>query len=494
MSRLQLAIYDLVSGVMLADWSHATDTAFTTNEHGYGTLTAFVRMSPAEAFRWYDRPGLPWVEVCGNGVQAWRGRLEDVRLVTGGIQISGLGAWSVFGDVPYTALWSDATLSHWRTLTGADSLAVPDRFVFDKQDRLYIAPRKGELHDPANDGSVGYEPPVGNARQLVAWDFDYELVASADWSVYADRHDDTWANLSTEWSLAGNGGTQTGSQTLTFTGCDRLVFTMHYTPGTANYTGETGAVYVAFTNIRVRTITTAVTGNEIVAGILAAARVDNPTQLHASTGLLQSPGIDLFTERYVDVDMRSLLTRLAGLQVWEVGVWEGGRVHFRPATGRSWYIDASDLDVERSLSQVWNSAYVRYGTTMTATATDTRSGNRYGVTRRRALTSGTTDSTEAVAERDAFLTDQSDPVPRASVPVTAVYTATGGRVPLSAVRSGDTLTLRSLPPEAGTNIDRIRSFRIRETHYACDTDTLEIVPEQPLPTLDVLLSQRAIGG
>lgn len=347
---LQFAIFDSPRGRLLVDWSDiARDVELSTNEHGYSTLTATVPLSAIEAFYWFDRPGLPWIEVWGDDL-AWKGRIEDVRLIPGGVALSALGAWSVFGDVPYTD-----------------------------------------------------------------------------------------------------------------------------TPGTVH-------------------------SSVIVADILTAAYADNPTLLSSSTALIEDPGVNVYDEGYTDADMKAILTRLATLgdsatppQQWEVGIWRNNQLHFRPrgTDARQWYVDNAAPEVERSLSRVWNSVYARYnsGASTTATADDDPSIARYGVTRRRAISSRTTNGTQADRERDAALADGATPIPRASIPVDCVYTASGTRGQLWEVRSGDTLTLRTLPPEAGDLIDRIRTFRIAETHYNTETDRLDVTPEAPLPTLDVLVSR-----
>lgn len=349
---LQLAVFTGRTGTLMADWSDlARDVEFSTNAHGYATLTCVVPLMQVAAFFWFDRPGLPWIEVWGDGDLAWKGRLEDVRLVAGGIAVVALGAWSVFGDVPYT-----------------DTPASPT------------------------------------------------------------------------------------------------------------------------------------TSDAIVKDILAAARVDNAALLNSSEVLIEAPGANVYDEAYIDADMRKILTRLATLGdsatppgQWEIGIWRNSQLHFRPrgTDARQWYVDAANPEIERSLSAVWNSAYSRYnsGASVTATADDGASIARYGVTRRRALSSRTTNTTQAERERDAALADGATPIPRASVPIDAIYTASGTRAPLWAVRSGDTLTVRNLPPEAGDIIDRIRTFRIAETRYACESDRLTVTPESPLPTLDTLVAR-----
>jgi hypothetical protein len=350
---LQLAIYDDIEGQLLADWTAiARDVEFATNAHGFASLSAFILLPQAEAFRWFDQYGLPWIQVNSDGPVAWEGRLEDVDLVDGGIRVTALGAWSAFGDLPHSG--SPGTLSS-------------DVIVKDLLDEVLIA---------------------------------------------------------------------------------------------------------------------------------------NPDMLNESELLIDDPGVDVYDEDYEDASMMDILNKLAGLgdsetppRVWEVGVWEGKRVHFRPrgSAGQAWYIDAMNPQIQRSLSQVHNNVYTRYdgGALTTTPVADAKSIARYGVTRQLALSSDTTNSGQAERERDAALADRATPTPRASVPIDLVFNGAGSIVPKWMVRSGDTMTIRNLPPDAGTLVDRIRTFLVAETRYRPDGDVLEITPEQPLPRLDVLLARAA---
>jgi hypothetical protein len=349
---LQIAIYESPeTGRLLADWTElARDVEFATNAHGFASLSAFILLSQAEAFRWFDQYGLPWIQVNAAGPVAWEGRLEDVDLVDGGIRVTALGAWSAFGDLPHSG--SPGTLSS-------------DVIVKDLLDEVLIA---------------------------------------------------------------------------------------------------------------------------------------NPDMLSDSEMLIEDPGVDVYDEDYEDASMIDILNKLAGLgdsmtppRVWEVGVWEGRRVHFRPrgSAGQAWYIDAMSPQIQRSLSQVYNSVYTRYdgGALTTTPRNDTGSIARYGLMRQLALSSDTTNSGQAERERNAAVEDQAHPIPRASVPIDLVFNGAGSIVPKWMVRSGDTMTIRNLPPDAGTLIDRIRTFLIAETRYRPDGDVLEITPESPLPMLDVLVAR-----
>jgi hypothetical protein len=74
-----------------------------------------------------------------------------------------------------------------------------------------------------------------------------------------------------------------------------------------------------------------------------------------------------------------------------------------------------------------------------------------------------------------------------------VYDELGAEYPLYAMRAGDTVTMRNLPPTLSTSIDRIRSFTISETEYDAAANTIDITPEEPIPSLVTLVARRDEG-
>lgn len=247
--------------------------------------------------------------------------------------------------------------------------------------------------------------------------------------------------------------------------------------------------------------------SEIVKDLLSTINALN-SQLNDTIALIQSPGADLPDEIYEDADMAAIAVRLAALgddqippRLWEVGVDIDRLVYFRPRgfAGRTWYVDADELEVERSLEDVQNRAYAVYedanGRTLrTTAAVDAASVSRYGISRQAAVSAQTTSAVTAGVIRDTFLQDQKDSLPRASIPFDAVYDASGARWPLAAVRSGDTIVARNLPPLLLlSTIDRVRSFLITHTDYNFGDDTIAVEPEQPIPTLETMLARRAAG-
>lgn len=241
---------------------------------------------------------------------------------------------------------------------------------------------------------------------------------------------------------------------------------------------------------------TSVTANTIVAALLPSAPL-----LSASTALIQSPGVTI-SESYDDKFPAEILDRLTRLgdsatppRVWEAGVWEGRRLHFRPRgeAGRDWYVDASRRKVQRTLQTLINSAYGVYNDAtnlraVTATSTDTASVNRWGVTRREAVKAQTRSSTLAAKARDMVVEDGREPAVRAEIEFDELFDAAGARWPLYSARSGDTITLRNLPLASSATLNRIRTFTILQTRYDAMTDRLRVTPESPLATLAEQLS------
>jgi len=82
---------------------------------------------------------------------------------------------------------------------------------------------------------------------------------------------------------------------------------------------------------------------------------------------------------------------------------------------------------------------------------------------------------------------------RADIQGDGLWEALGGLWRRWWSRAGDTVTMRNLPPTLSTDIDRIRTFRVAETEYDAASGTLSIAPEEPLPSLDVLVARREAG-
>jgi hypothetical protein len=509
---LHLAILDAPNGTMIMDVSDLIHNAgFSTNAHGFATLTANADLTLVRAFQLYDRPGLPHVVLSDGANVVFEGRLEDVSITDPGARLMAFGYWRALSDLPYTALWSDTSVAAWRALTTADRTdARTEKWTTDTNNRLFIAPQKGEAYTTTTPGWLGYAAPHRGARNIARVTFSYDLTASGDYRGRLIAVDTSFAGTpTTEWSLVGNSGSQTGTATITIGGANTqyLYFQLEALSG-VTYTGETGDWYLKITNIRVMSTTAStVTVDAIATALASYVNGINSSQLGTATTLIAAPGLDLTDEVYEDEYPADILTRLTGLgddqtppRQWECGVWENRLLHLRErgAAARAWLVDAGSLDVERSLATLVNAAYGVYRdpnsqTQRTTTATDAGSIARFALTRRAAVPASTTSSTQAGVQRDAFLEDRAIPPTRAEIKIPVLYDEAGGRWPLWMARSGDTITIRNLPPTLSLDVDRIRTFRIAETAYSCDTNVLSVTPELPRPSLEVMVARLGSG-
>lgn len=481
---------------------------FSTNGHGFAALEApLVPMTLVEAFAVYDWPGTPHVVASdpGAGV-AWEGRLEDIAIVPGGISLTALGYQRALYDMPYTALWSKTGSGEWRPIPDSEySSSHIEQFTADNNNRVYISLTKGAAYTDARQGFFGYQVPHGGERKITNISFDYSVTLPTNWLFRVRQADGAaWGTGTNTTIVTGNGANQTGSYSLTL-GTPRegvALFLDNATGSTYTVTAETGAFFARATNIRIKTTTaTTVLASDIAAALASYINGINSSQLSAVDDLIAATTTDLRDERYEDAYPADILNRLALLHDFEWGVWENRRLHFRSrgSAGRSWYVDVTDiLNLQRSLERVRNSAYGLYRDAngraqRTSASSNTASLERFSITRRGAVDVQTTSQTEAETHRDTFLADRADAAARAEVSFTRLYDEAGAEYPLYALRAGDTVTMRNLSPSLSATVDRIRSFVVAETSYDAAAGTIDVTPEEPVPTLDRLVAQREAG-
>lgn len=513
MIPLGISLLDSPDGAgLLADLApRARNVRFSTGEHGFDTFSCFYPCSLIDSWRLYDRPGLPWVAVSGQGGVVWEGRLEDVAIVPGGVRLTAFGGWRAYTDVPYTALWSTTSLAGWFPLT-TDNFAntLPDAYQIDTLNRLYVALTKNTVYGNNVDAAILlHTVPNQGSRNLQRWELTYSVLLPTNWQ--CQFYKGTWDHSAQTFgsaaslgsAITGDGTLQTGSLAFTSINANCVIVDVFNSSG-GNYTmsGETGDFYVKITGLRLLTgAGSTVYASEIAAALAAYVNSVNPSQAETSSLLLKSPGVDLQDEEYADQYPADILDALVDRgddsnRQYEVGVWADRVLALQPrgTTARQWYVDVSALEVEHTLDTLRNSAYGLYqdanGRTLrTGTTTGGTSVNRYGLTRRAAVDNLTTSSTQAIKARDAYFYEHRYTQPRAGLMFRALYDATGTRWPLWAARAWDTLTIRNLPPTLSSDIDRLRTFRLSATEYDADNDVLEVVPETPLPSLPQLVAR-----
>jgi hypothetical protein len=491
---------------LLADLSgRIADAQFSTNGHGFAALNVpLVPMSLTEAFEWYTWPGMPHVVVSDAGV-VWEGRLEDIAIVNGGVSLMALGYSRALYDVLYTALWSRASTADWQAVTGSDwAGATPERYEIDNNNRLFIAPKKGEtFSNGTHNGAMSMAVPHGSSRDVAAFEANYDMLLPAGWLFRVVTMDDAFGGYTLANSVTATGSAQSGTLSLSLTPGRRvLIQVRNDTGGASTITAETGVNYLRLTGVRVKsTGAAAVLATDIAAALAEYVRGFNLLQISGDASLIDLTADDLHDEVYEDARPSAILDRLALLHGAEWGVWEGRRLRFatRGGTGRHWYVDVTETpELQRSVENLFNGVYATYRdaggrTRRTVTTGDGDSQARYGVRRVGVLNVQTTSLAEAQIQQARWLADRATLTARARLDVRRVYGADGGAWPVWLVRAGDTVTMRNLPPTLAVGIDRIRTFRIAETEYDAAAGVMQMTPEEPTPTLVTVLARREAG-
>ena len=510
---LGLQVFANAGGEMLADFSSRLHSGrgggmrFSTDAHGFGALDCqLIPMTLDEAFACYDWPGTPHVVVTDDLIgTVWEGRLEDISIVDGGLALTAFGYQRAMHDVPYTGLWSKSGSGDWRVMPNSVYTASRgELFETDNNNRLYFVLREGETYASGRRVAFGYSAPDGGQRKITNISFDYNITLPTNWTINIFQTDN-WSSGTDTTALTGNNVVQSGSYSLALATprTHVAVCLVNNTGGNYIMSGTyTGDWYARCTNLRVKTTTAStVVASAIFASIGAYVDAINTSQLYADSVLITPTTTDLRDELYEDMYPADIFDRLALLHGYEWGIFESRRPYFRPkgSAGREWYVDVTQIiRLQRSLENVRNSAYGLYrdadGAMMrTDVADDTASQTRYGVVRRGVVDVDTTSETEAETHRDVFLSDRADNSSRAEIRFSKIYNASGGEMPLYAMRAGDTVTMRNLPPSLGATVDRIRTFVISETEYDAMNDEISIAPEAAVPSLDRLVARRDAG-
>jgi len=581
---LTLTIQDQPGSGMQPDLTpRLTRAIMASNLHGDESLQLSAHLSMSSAFERYDRAGTPHAIVTDGAALPFQGRVEDIAVHGDGLDLTAFGYQRALSDPRYTALWSTTGVAGFRPIIATElSTAVPDRFTFDTNNRVYIAPQKNATFGTtgaAKFGMMCFIPPDDGTRDIIGASFDFVFVAPAAlWRAAFQTRTAAFVGVANPWLITSPApGTTTGTVHVTFAAAPIVNFFMDFNAADAVYAGETGASYLRITNLRLVTSTTnrvnttltanrnagvnvtatvvstarmyvgqqlqigsggansetlivlsigsstqfnatftfnyvinetiqahVIYADEIVKDLVSVTSAQNSTQLLPDTSQVTSPALDLFDELYEDAIPSDILDHLIALgdnatipNQWEWGVTGQRQLYYRVAgaASQTWYVDVTALTVQRSLNQLFNSAYAVYADASGRTlrgpvATDADSVLQRAITRRRAVSARTTSLTQANVQRDASLDDSADPPPRFGLTFAAVYNSVGGRVPLWLPRAGDTIVIRNLPPTISVNIDQIRSFRIARSSCDLIARTLTIEPEVPLPSVQALLAHQ----
>lgn len=284
--QMQLAIFNLTTDVLLADWSTRVKSCHVrTNVHGYESCEAELQIPFLEAFLYYQQLGPLKLKVSWGSYRVWEGRLEDPTQFADtavGLKITAFGGWVAYNDAPYTALWSDTNVKDWLPAIASQiATVVPDRVTTDTNNRIYIAPQKNASFDNAVDVQMIYIALYNNPRVITGVQFDYEMIfPNVNWSGNFRTMDGSFATIATPWSLAATGALQRGIINLVLTGSPQILsFIIYYNAAAAAFAGETGSAYLKISNFRLVTSTANRINTTLGTNIAAGTRTVTPASM-----------------------------------------------------------------------------------------------------------------------------------------------------------------------------------------------------------------------
>jgi len=490
--------------------AQARNIVMVQGEHGPEILELFIPASVLESFYLRSYPDVIQAQINWNGFVLWRGRVEDVSIVNGGVNLTAFGYWRAFTDSPYTAIWSTRRFDAWREVPYREDADYKEaRWQFNRNGQLSIGPQKNAVYGHQTDlGAFSLSVPDGGSRNWQAADFDYTVILPEDWKAEFIACDSDLGNPVTVWSLTADGTPQTGSVSETFSTKARLIFRVYNNTGSdATYSGETGNAYLRVTNLRVKTTNGDVTADIVIMDMVAWERAANPTHLSSAAVLVESPNVDMGELLIEDTYPIDALNRFAQSgddqtppRIWECGVTTQQVVYFRPrgSVSQTWYVDVADIELKSTLDPIRNFTYGVYRDSSgdvqrTAGNLNQESINRSNLYRIAAIPVQTTEDAFAVLAANAALADQSTPPPQISVVLAALHTAAGDWVPKWLLANGDMVVIRNLPTLPLSDVARFREFRVAAARYRLDADELEVTPEAFLPTLDVLIAHQDLA-
>lgn len=501
--RLGLIVRESPTGGLVGDFTEAQGVTFGTNEHGFAEIVGTMPMGVYSAFSYYHQLDPLHIELTDGRETIYEGRIEDMGIGAQGLSFTGYGYWRSASDLLVSAVYADSDLSNWHILNGVElSISDPDKYKIDKYNRLATMPLKDHTYSWGGGFSVfGYATPDNSITQLVRIKFSYKFKMASPWRLQIQRCDRDWSNRVNEWHLVGDGSEQTATDyEVTITPADAILIMLWYEGAAATYTGETGDQYLIVTNVQVKGLDyDEIDAGRIARHLVAHTSGRNATQMSTDTSGVGLPGLAIDLARYEDTSPAEILNKLAGVgddqsppRRWGAAVWDKRRLKFGPTTtnNRAWYVDVVDLTIERTLDSVRNTVYATYsggdrGLKRTAEAQE----NMGQVIRMARVSADTTSASIAAIYRDTYLGDNSTARPRATIRTLGLYDAMGVEHPLYMARSGDTITIRNLPPDLD-DLDNLRTFTIGQTRYHANTDILEPIPETPAPDLAILVARR----
>lgn len=233
--------------------------------------------------------------------------------------------------------------------------------------------------------------------------------------------------------------------------------------GTSEMVTVTAVTSTTFTAIFAKSHATTITvkglavyGDEIVKHVIGRVSGNN-SQLSAATVLIESPELDLPEALFEDQSAMDACLWVAEKgdtrgRPWSLGVWDDA-VHFWPrgSHGITYYLDATTMQLSRSLQSIASSVQIAYADTnrrtkRTDAAASQVTADAWGVNRTIVVDVYTTNESLAEKVRDTVLSEKTGFIPAADIEFEDIYTAQGAAIALPLVRTSDCyVVIRNMP-------------------------------------------------
>ncbi len=474
---------------------------------------------------------LETLEIYDNTTFLWFGRVYETPRVTINKQamiITAIGFINHLLDQSFSYIYSDVSWDKWDTDPGFINWPDANNFNFctkDNNNRLFIQVNDGDTYPASSLDGIYYaacETTYGTNQPIYSISFDYTIGAGITSACQARLYSYTNTNTGSalEWSLTGNGATQTGSVTDTISASKTALFFCLY--ASSDMVSSSSTSYMKITNIRVNghsSFTGTYQADEVIKHILTNYAIhfsmDQTLIANGTYNLAEC----FFTEPISPLEATK---KLNSFEDYNYGVYSYGSDNlprFEWAAHDLATIDYyTSMKVARpelsgeSIEEQFNAVDVSYHdsgdrsvfTTVTAThellnnyqiANETA-----GLTRKPDSSLGvdTSSNSMAIQAGNTFLSDKARRQGKAPIVLRGTVTSQNGAMPVTWMRPGKNIMIRDLqatPDDLATmvssnvlngkNIFRIESVEIDALNNVA---TLEL--DTPGDRLDILLSKK----
>jgi hypothetical protein len=261
---LSLTTFLTPTGEAILDATRFVRSAkFSTNLHGTQAIDAELDRNMVDSFRIYDAPGMLHIEADDGAQTLAAARLEEPGLHAGGVgalKLHALGYWRALTDIPYTAMWSDTSLSRWRAVSNTElTNRTPERYdIRTENNQFELAPRKGETFGGNASAaplpavcSYLYQPPNGGSQRIQLVQLDFTLNAPTGWRMIVYRVGLNFSTFNSVFTVTSAGAAISRSIFTSITADDWIMVDLYLdTVGTAVAAFDTGTAYLRVSNVR----------------------------------------------------------------------------------------------------------------------------------------------------------------------------------------------------------------------------------------------------